>query len=226
MGCVPQCGFSVAAANLYSGRIITAGTLIAVFISTSDEALPILISEPEHLPLVFLLIGAKIAIAILAGFLFDLIPGFPRLNVAVDENHIHEDCHTGGQMKDILLDACKHTIYIAVFIALVMLALNFAIYFIGEDQLSSLLMSNHLLQPSIAALFGLIPNCAPSIILTELYLSGSLSFGSLLAGLITGAGMGLVVLFRSNRQVKQNLLILLFLFAVGAISGTLIQLFF
>lgn len=227
LGCFPQCGFSVAAANLYSGKIITAGTLIAVFISTSDEAIPILLADPGNFGLIFKIIIIKIIIAVGAGFLADTFSIFNNHLTEDGRNeaihHICEDC--GCDEHGILKPAVKHTLNIFTFMILITFILNIAISIIGEEKLSVLLMSNSLFQPAIAAVIGLIPNCASSVILTQLYISGSLSFGALTAGLCTGAGIGLLVLFKVNESFKENLKIMIYIYMVSIIAGIAIQLF-
>ena len=230
LGCVPQCGFSVAAANLFSGRIITAGTLVAVFISTSDEAIPILLSDPQNIHLILKLLLYKLLIAITAGLLFDRL-FFRRWQTETpDSSLVHEDCETHlqqkGFAKGILLAALKHTSYIFLFLLAVIVFLNLTIYWIGEERLAQILMSESIWQPFIAALCGLIPNCAPSVILSQLYLSGSIGFGSLLAGLSTGAGIGIVVLFKVNRGsvgLKQNIILLVYIYIISVIAGLLLN---
>jgi len=219
LGCVPQCGFSVAAANLFSGRVITAGTLVAVFISTSDEAIPILLSSPENAAIVIKVLLWKVSIAIAAGLLLDFVILRKNTSLAVNPNNIHEHCEEHMSGRSILVAALKHTCYIFIFILAVLLVLNTAIYLIGEDRLASILMSNTLLQPVIAGLIGFIPNCAPSVILTQLYVAGSISFGSLLAGLITAGGMGIVVLLKSNHNLKQNLALLGYIYLIAVVVG-------
>lgn len=227
LGAVPQCGFSVAAANLYAGRVITLGTLAAVFLSTSDEAVPILLANPGSLPMMFKLILYKIVIAVIAGFAIDLFIRMQHREKkdALDAEHeaMHEVCHDCDCEHGILKATLKHTAQIFVFILIVSLALNALIAVIGEERLSVLLMSNSIFQPAIAALFGFIPNCAASVVLTQLFISGTLSFGSAIAGLCTSAGIGLLVLFKTNRHLKENLGICLLLFAIATAAGMLIQ---
>ncbi|MDD2494127.1 MAG: putative manganese transporter [Tissierellia bacterium] len=229
LGCIPQCGFSVAASNLYAGRIITKGTLIAVFISTSDEAVPVLLSSPGNFGTILNIIAFKIVIALIAGFLIDLILK-KNVNNKVYENynsnnamsHMCSDC--GCNDHSILKPAIKHTLSIFVFMILTTFIINLIINSIGEENLSTLLLSNSIYQPAIAAIIGFIPNCASSVILTQLYLSGALSFGSIIAGLSTGAGVGLLVLFKANNDVLDNIKIIVYMYIVSVISGTLIQL--
>lgn len=229
LGCIPQCGFSVAASNLYAGRIITKGTLIAVFISTSDEAVPVLLSSPGNFGTILNIIAFKIVIALIAGFLVDLIlkknvnnKVYENYNINNAMSHMCSDC--GCNDHSILKPAIKHTLSIFVFMILTTFIINLIINSIGEENLSTLLLSNSIYQPAIAAIIGFIPNCASSVILTQLYLSGALSFGSIIAGLSTGAGVGLLVLFKANNDVLDNIKIIVYMYIVSVISGTLIQL--
>ena len=230
LGCVPQCGFSVAAANLYAGRLITVGTLAAVFISTSDEAIPVILAHPDRWGEIGILLACKVLIALVTGFFVDFV--LHRWNTTPQESreaHIHDLCHHDGcgceNNTGILRPALRHTLRIFVFVTLVMFGLNLAVWGIGEQRLFSALMSNSLWQPALAALFGFIPNCAASVVLTEFYLAGSISFGSVVAGLSTGAGMGLVVLFKANRRLRDNLRIMAVLYAAGTLFGILLQMF-
>lgn len=226
LGTVPQCGFSVAAANLYSGKVITLGTLIAVFISTSDEAIPVLLSSPGNAGVLLKLIIAKIVIALIAGFLVDFVLKVRHVQENEPELQDHNVlCHHCGCEHGIIRSAIKHTVSIFLFILLVSFVLNGLITWIGQDTISKVLLTDSVFQPFIAALIGLIPNCAASVMLVQLFLAGSLSFGSVVAGLCTGAGIGLAVLFRANRNWKKNLLILLLLYGIGSISGLMIHLF-
>jgi len=224
LGCVPQCGFSVAAANLYANRLVTAGTLLAVFISTSDEAVPVLLSHPESAGKILPLILAKIVLAVVTGLAVDFsgILKAPEKDLeAVREEHCH--CHTDGG-GGILVSAVLHTLQVFGFLLAVIFSLNLLISLIGEDRLGSVLMSGSLLQPILAAVIGLIPNCAASVVIAELYAEGALSFGSAMAGLASGAGLGLLVLFRTDRDRKECLHITVLLFAVSALTGLLLQL--
>lgn len=229
LGLVPQCGFSVTAANLFSGRVITVGTLIAVFLSTSDEAIPILLSHPDRASEILKVLVIKLLIGIVAGLTIDFIfrkRHNIKKNVEELHEHVHKICsHCDCEHnKGILKPALKHTINIFIFIFIVTFVLNIAIHLIGEDNLSKVLLTGSMLQPFIAGIIGLIPNCASSVILTELYIAGNLSFGSMIAGLCTGAGIGIVVLFKANHNLKQNLKILGSIYGIGIISGIIINL--
>ncbi len=229
LGLVPQCGFSVTASNLYAGRVITLGTLIAVFISTSDEAIPVLLSHPENYMDILKIISVKFIVAIISATIIDLI--FRKkhtLNKDIKDvrEHMHEICsnceceHKGHILKPTI----KHTINTFIFIIIVAFILNTAVYLIGEDNLSKLLMNGNILQPFISGIIGLIPNCASSVLLTELYISGNLSFASIIAGLCTGAGIGLAVLFKVNSNMKENIKILGLVYLIGCFAGLLIEL--
>lgn len=227
LGIFPQCGFSVAAANLYAGRVITMGTLVSVFIATSDEAIPVLLTAPESWSIILKLIAIKLVIAILVGLLTDVVLQlFLHKGDTAHQEHIHEDVcdHCGCDSHGILYAAIRHTVSIFFFILLVSFLLNALIAFIGEERLSALFLNNTLLQPVIAAVIGLIPNCASSVLLTELLLRGTISFGAAVAGLCSGAGVGLLVLFRVNKRVKESISVLVLVTLAGIISGWIIQL--
>lgn len=223
LGSFPQCGFSVAAANLYTNKVISAGTLIAVFISTSDEAIPVILANSGSLNTILKLIATKIIIALIAGFLADYsLKRFFKSEKLKDiksiKSHHYHDCHDG-----IFKSALKHTIHIFVFMVITIFIMNLLISFIGEENLSRVLLTDSILQPAIVALIGFIPNCASSIIITQLYISGSLSFGSAVAGLSTGAGVGLIVLFKENKNIQENIKIMLYIYVISIIAGSIIQ---
>lgn len=223
IGCIPQCGFSVAASNLYAGRIITVGTLMSVFISTSDEAIPVILAHPDKFAILWKLIVIKIIIAVVFGILIDLLLKF-ILKSDSEEPQFEEICAHCGCEHGIFLSALKHTVNIFVFILAINLLLNTLFTLVGQENVSDFLMRIKLFQPLIAGLIGLVPNCAASVIITELYLNGGLTFGSMIAGLSTGAGLGLVVLFKANKNIKQNLYILGGLFFIGVFMGIILDL--
>lgn len=229
LGCIPQCGFSVVAANLYAGGILTPGTLLAVFLATSDEAVLILLGNPGRGQDILVLLGVKVLIGTVAGYLIDfLIP--KRHDHEADMERICADCgcHEHGAVHEhghggIVRAALHHTIRVFVYIFIFTGILSFAIELLGIERLSAILLGDSIFQPLIAAVIGMIPNCAASVMLTELYLNGAISFASVVAGLCTGAGIGLVVLFRMNEDVKENLKIVGLLYAVAAVSGVLLE---
>ncbi|MCC8192883.1 MAG: arsenic efflux protein [Ruminococcus sp.] len=233
LGAIPQCGISVAATNLYSGRVITLGTIIAVYIATSDEAIPIILANPEKIGVLWKLIVVKIVAAAVAGIAVDLISKAVFKNKKeekpFDELCEHCGCHdheAEAGTHSVLLPALKHTTEIFVFVLIINIALGFVMEYLGQDFLKSILISDSVFQPFICAIVGFIPNCAASVLLTELYLQEVISFGSCIAGLCTGAGMGLLVLFKTNKHVKQNLAILGILYVVAVITGFLANLLF
>ncbi len=222
LGVVPQCGFSAAASNFYAGRVITLGTLLAIYLSTSDEMLPILISEKAPIGLIIKILLLKMAIGVAVGFLVDLV----WRKKLPEQGHIHELCeHEHCECeKGILKSALIHTIKIVVFLILIALALNLVLEFGGEELLESFLSGRAILGPILAGLVGLIPNCGSSVVITKLYLEGALGFGAMLAGLLVNAGVGLLVLFKVNHDRKENLTILGMLYVTGVITGIIASL--
>lgn len=230
LGIFPQCGFSAAAANLYAGKIITLGTLIAIFLSTSDEMLPVLISEAAPIGTILEILGIKLVIGIIVGFLIDIVGrAFKKKKEespseeAIGEICEHEHCHC--EEEGIFLSALKHTLHIFIFILLVTLVLNMVIYFMGEETLANIILNKPIIGPIIAAIVGFIPNCAGSVIITKLYLSQVISMGSMIAGLLVGSGIGILVLFKVNKNIKENIKIAGILYAVGVLFGILIDWF-
>lgn len=223
VGCVPQCGFSVMAANLYSGGIITVGTLIAVFLATSDEAILIIMGNPEHAGKIGVLLLAKVIIAIIAGYLVDI---FFKKEIAVPhhEGELCHDCGCHNHSAGIVKPALRHTGKIFLYLFVFTFILNLCIDILGIDKISAMMLGDTVFQPAIAALIGLIPNCAASVSLTQLYLSGAISFSSVIAGLCTGAGIGLVVLFKVNPDKKENIKIIAVLYVIAVIAGLILEL--
>lgn len=226
LGLLPQCGFSVMATNLYMGKIITIGTLISIYLTTSDEMLPILISENVPITTIFKILALKLLIGVIAGIAIDII--FNLLNKKkedIKEEHIdfceHEHCHCE---EGILKSAIRHTISIFIFILIITFVLNIMIHSIGEDTLSNLIMNNKILGPVIASLIGLIPNCASSVIITQLYIENIISAAIMISGLLVNAGVGILILFRVNRNLKENIKITSILYGIGVISGIILEL--
>ncbi|MBP5209271.1 MAG: arsenic efflux protein [Clostridia bacterium] len=228
LGVVPQCGFSAAAAGLYSARVISVGTLAAVFLSTSDEMLPVMIAGRMSPRVILITLGLKCAVALLVGYALHLLhPLFSRKNEGGQE-HIHdictdEHCHCE---RGIWRGALHHTLHIAWLVLVVNLLLGALFEWVGAARITALLAHHGLLTYLAAGLVGLIPNCAASVVLTELYVDGVLPFGAMLAGLLPGAGAGILVLLRTNRPVRRSLLMLAFLLAVGISAGLLASLVF
>ena len=224
-GIVPQCGFSAAASSLFAGRVITVGTLLAIYLSTSDEMLPILLSSAVPVTMILKLLGVKMLIAMLSGFLIEVCL-HKVLHRAEDDMDIHtvceeEHCHCED---GVFVSACKHTLRIFVYIIIISLVLNALIHLVGEDTLASVFSNQPLLGQMIAALVGLIPNCASSVVITSLYVDGMIGAGMMMAGLLANAGVGLLVLFRLNRNSRQNLMIVCLLYVLAVIWGLLISL--
>lgn len=229
LGAVPQCGFSAAATSLYAGRVITLGTLIAIYLSTSDEMLPILISENSIGTLTILkILALKMVIGMVAGFLVDLVIRRQHHGAAEEEEHIHDlcehdHCHC-GKSSSIVGSAFIHTIKITGFIFLVTFLLNTVLHVWGEENLRGLFLNKPIIGELIAGLVGLIPNCAASVVLTQLYVEGVLSFAACMSGLLVGAGVGILVLFRTNRNVGENIKITVLLYGIGVVAGILLEL--
>ena len=230
LGAFPQCGFSVSATNLYAGRVITLGTLIAVYLSTSDEMLPIFISETVSPIIILKILGIKLVIGIIAGILIDLIISLiSKKNVKEEKEeneigHICEEEHCHCNENGVIKSALKHTLNIFLFIILITFIINIIVHFVGEETISSWILNKPIIGPIITSLIGLIPNCAASVIITNMYLEEVISLGSMIAGLLTGAGVGLAVLFKTNNKLKENIGILALLYTIGAISGIIIEL--
>ena len=223
-GAVPQCGFSAAAANLYTGRVITLGTLVAVFLSTSDEMLPIMIAGNIKISKVLLIILYKIAVGIAAGFAIDAtlkLLNVKREEINIDEICDNDNCHCE---RGIFFSALHHTVSVSVFILLVSIGINAVIFFVGYDSLSSGVLSLPVISHLLCAIIGLVPNCASSVALTRLAMSGVVSVGAMMSGLFAGAGVGLLVLFKMNKRVKENVIVIALLVGIGLIFGLLADL--
>lgn len=225
LGIIPQCGFSVIASGLYMNKSITLGTLLSVFIATSDEAIPILISRPEQLSTLTAIIIIKIILGIVVGYIVDFLINQHHLKDNHSLHNIHEECEEEKHGHGIVYLAFIHTVKIFIFIFVVNFLLTYFIEVVGEDTLSYILVNGSFLQPILAAITGFIPNCASSVILSQLYLDHVLSFGALTAGLITSAGLGLLVLLKMYDNKKDILRIVGILFAVASLTGIILQIF-
>ena len=224
VGIFPQCGFSVSATNLYAARVITLGTLISVYLTTSDEMLPILLTEHVAGSTILTILGIKLIIGIIAGFAIDAIIRLTRKGKQeeqkIEELCEHEHCHCE---EGIVVSAAKHTLNIIVFIFLITLAINGVITLIGEDVIANFVSQNLVLGPIIAGLIGLIPNCASSVILTELFVENVIPMSVLISGLAVNSGVGILVLFKTNKNLKENLSIVGTLYFIGVLSGIILQ---
>ena len=222
-GAVPQCGFSAAAASLYAGGVITVGTLVAVFLSTSDELIPVLVSKKMPVDLLVKIVGLKVVFGLVAGLAVDL---FLRARGArtpaphVEELCAHSRCGC-TEHKGIVVPALIHTAEIFFFILIVSGALELALHFAGEDVLESFVLNKPVLGELLAGLAGMIPNCAVSVTFAQLYAQGGMSAGALMSGSLAGSGLGLLVLFRTHRSLKENLLILATVYVFGVVFGHL-----
>lgn len=223
LGIVPQCGFSAAASNLYAGRIITLGTLISIFLSTSDEMLPILISESAPASIIIKILLIKVVIGMFVGIIVNLVVKHKELENKDDIHKLCHDEHCHCEESGILKSTIKHTVQIFVYIFVISLILNYTIHFIGEERLASLIVNVPILGIVISGLIGLIPNCASSVLLTQLYLENILSMGAMIAGLLVNSGIGILILFKVNKNQKENFAILGILYIVGIVSGIILD---
>lgn len=222
VGAFPQCGFSVAATNLYATRVISLGTLIAIYLSTSDEMLPILLSENASIVVIFKFIFIKIIVGIIFGFIIDFILRKRKVE-DVNIKILCEDEHCHCYEHSILKSAIKHTLNIAFFIFIISFILNIAFSYLGEELISKIFMKNSILGPFLASLIGIIPNCGASVVLTELYLNNTISFASSIAGLLSSSGVGILLLFKVNKNIKENIFILLTIYFIGVFTGLIIN---
>lgn len=235
IGCVPQCGFSSVMADMYSKRKITLGTVIAVFIATSDEAIPIMISNPSYALTTLKLILIKFSFALLFGFTIDLISEIFSKNTknitfsAEKSDKNEKEHHHDGEhccVDNIFKDALIHSLTIAIYIFVATYFLNVIVNYLGVDFLLKIITNNVYIQILVCALIGLIPNCVASVFLVELYMFGGLCFPAMIAGLCSGSGVGLIILYARNKNHKlENLLITLLLYAMGIITGLFVSFF-
>ena len=222
LGLFPHCGFSAMASSFYATRVITLGTLFAVYLSTSDEMLPIFLSEGVSAVLIFQVLLVKFIVGMVFGFVIDFL--FRQRHIQKDFK-IHEfcDCSNCCCSDGIFYPAIKHTVKISLWIFLITLMLSLGIGFIGEDKLMFLFSGNVFLTSCVATLVGLIPNCASSVVLSKLYIENIITLPSLVSGLLVGAGLGLIVLFKMNRNLKENFAILLGLYVIAVLSSAILQ---
>lgn len=223
LGALPQCGFSVMATNLYVTRIITLGTLISIYLSTSDEMLPILITKKAPFNLIIKIILIKVLLGIIYGILIDILFTKVFKNKEKENYEIcdKEHCHCE---EHILLSSLKHTLKIVLFILITTFILNTLFHYVGKEFLSKILLKDNIFGPFITCLIGLIPNCGASVILTELYLNNAISLAALLSGLLSSSGTALLVLFKSNKNIKENIFILSLLYLIGVFTGIILEL--
>lgn len=228
---IPQCGFSVIASTVYTRRLLSRGTLVAVYLATSDEAIPVLLTYPQKAPLILPIIAVKIAVAIVVGYFVDLLVTYNAKEPVIEEAHdedIEGCCHHhlihATRKRDFCLHPLKHTLNIFVFIFLISVVLAFILSRAGsEEVIAKYCLMNSPLQPFLVSLIGLIPNCAISVMLTMLFVKNTISFGSLVAGLCTSGGLGILVLLRKNGDKKDTFIILGLLVLVGTILGLIFQ---
>lgn len=222
LGLAPQCGFGVVATNLYVTRIISLGTLIAIYLSTSDEMIPILLSEQAPFQLIVSILAIKFVVGLLAGYIVDfLFRKNKKEDVIYDIcNSEHCGCDHG---HSLIKSSIIHTLKTIAFLGVIIFVLNVVFEYLGEHYLSKLFLKNTLFAPFITSLIGLIPNCGSSIMITELYLNGALSFGAMCAGLLTGSGVAILVLFKSNKDIKENIKILSLVYFIGVVVGVIIE---
>lgn len=234
IGLIPQCGFSVAASNLFAGRLITTGTLLAVFLATSDEAVPVMLASPNGAGKILPLLGLKLLFAVIGGYLADCLFFRQAHEKQCETTHCHHDdereeathelCAHCGCQGGILKSTLHHTAETFLFLLIVLLLINTVTTLLGEERLASILLAGTFWSPIVTALIGLIPNCAPSVLISELYLNGTLTIGATVAGLSAGAGLGLAMLFKINPNQKQNFRILAFLYVFSVAAGILTDL--
>lgn len=231
---LPQCGFSVIASTLYTKKMITKGTLLAVYLSTSDEAIPVILSNPEKIGLIIPLLLTKIIIAIIAGYTIDILMEKSE-TVQTSSNTQYDDTTQEGccnhhinkpRRRDLIYHPLEHTFNVFIFILLVTIGLNYLVNAAGgEENIGKYFLNNSLLQPVITAILGLIPNCAVSIALTLMYLKGAIGFGAVISGLSSSAGLGLLVLIKKNESNKDTIKIISLLLFVSILAGMIIQIF-
>ena len=234
LGALPQCGFSAMAATLYAGRVVTVGTLVAVVLSTSDEMVPVFLAHQEPLGRLFAIMGVKVLVGLAVGLVVDALlrawhragDGHVHIHELCEREHCHCDDdhghdHAHGRWA-IVRSALVHTVQVTLFILAVTFVFGLAIEYVGQDALGALLANHPVRATFLAALVGLIPNCGASVAITELYLDGVLATGPMLAGLLASGGVGLLVLWRTNADARQNALVTAFVYVVSVATGLLV----
>ncbi len=231
-GCLPQCGFSVLASALYVKRVITPGTLLAVYLATSDEAIPVILAQPDKAGFVLPLLLTKLVVALLGGYGVDLLLRNRKPSAVVLTEGLHNAGCCNHQIagkiskRELFIHPLIHTAKIFVFVFIATLGLNLLIFAVGEENLGKALLQHTAFQPFLAALVGLIPNCAASVVIAEVFLKGGLSYGAMISGLCCSAGLGLLVLLKENRDTKDTLRIIFLLVAISTLTGLIIQAFY
>ncbi len=220
LGVIPQCGFSVVATNLYITRVISLGTLFSIYLSTSDEMLPIMLSQNAPLNIILLILFIKIMCGMFFGFVIDYI--FRRKNNSNYNYNVCEDEHCHCR-HSIIKSSIKHTLNILLFILIVSFCLNILFLYIGNDIISKVFMKNTIFGPFLGSLIGLIPNCGSSVILTQLYLENVINLGTSISGLLTGSGVALLLLFKNNKNLRENVFILVTLYLIGVLVGIITE---
>lgn len=225
LGVIPQCGMSAVASNLYAGRIISVGTLLAIFLSTSDEMLPVLLANSVDISAIVKILVCKVTIAVIAGLIVDFVVSRWKKE-ATREIKIHDFCeHEHCHCEDgVFKSALRHTIQIFLFVLIITFFLDVGIEYIGEENLANFILNQPIAGPLLAGMIGLIPNCAASVVITQMFLDGLMSFGTMMAGLLVGAGVGILVLFRVNEKKTESFQIVGILYLIGVISGILLNL--
>ena len=221
LGGIPQCGFASLATNLYVTRIISLGTLISIYLATSDEMLPIMISEQVEFSFIIKIVLLKILIGMTAGLIIDLLYQKKKETFDLCEK---ENCHCHDKKHSLIKSSAKHTLNITIYILIINIILNAVFAFGLEDTLNKILLKGSIFESFISSLIGLIPNCGASVAITKLFLKGALSLGSLLAGLLTNSGIAIVILFKTNKNLKENLTILTLVYLIGSIIGLIVNL--
>ena len=221
LGVIPQCGISASATNLYATRIISLGTLISVYLSTSDEMLPILLANKTNTSIILKILGLKFLIGMISGFIIDLILR-KKEQPKIEDLCEHDHCNCNHN-HSIIESALKHTISITLFILIFSFIINIIFEYLGESFLESLFMKNTIFSYFLSSLVGLIPNCGASILITELYINNTITLGASMSGLLTGAGIGLLILFKTNKNIKENITIISLIYLIGIISGIIID---